>query len=222
MNCPICKSNNVLDLIYRQGNFKCSDCGHLFKYGIFDYTWYKKIDYWYKDSKEHLLLNQKSFYAVYENFIVNYLNALEIGAADGDFLSLLTKKINYLYYNELVDNLRPEYKNKIQKKYIGDLKEIKFDQKFKNIFLNDVIEHFDNPKQYMDIIYNLLEENGRLFLLTNNGDFLNAHNEIIYHNEHCNIFTRKSFDIFIQEYNFKKILHMNTFNGLTFIILEKV
>jgi len=220
--CNICKSENVQDLIYHQNNYKCLDCGHLFKNGNFDFSWYKKVDYWYKDSPDTLRLYQKMFYGIFEDFILQYDNALECGAADGDFLFHLSKKIKNIYYNELDDLLRNDYFF-VKDKFIGDIKKIDFKgNKFQNIFLNDVIEHFDDIYFYTSILNNILAKEGRLFLITNNGDFLNVHNELIYHYEHYNIFTKKSFSLFIKNFNFKEVLYFNSPQGLSFIVLEKL
>ena len=220
-NCPICKSDNIVDLIYHQGNYKCNNCGHLFKKGVFDYLWYIKNDYWYKDDKYTLQIYQKMFFSVFEDFIVNNTSCLEIGSADGDFLYWVKDKIKNIDYNELVDILRVEY-TFINNKLIGDLKNICFKKKYQNIFLNDVIEHFDDIFTYMGIIVKLLDKKGRLFIITNNGDSINSHNELIYHQEHLNIFSKKSFDIFISNFsNIKEIFKFNSPQGLSFIVLEK-
>jgi len=219
--CPICYESNIQDLIYHQNNYKCLHCGHLFKDGAFDFNWYKKVDYWYKDSAETLRLYQKMFYSIFEDYILKTDNALEIGAADGDFLFHLSKKVNSIYYNELEDLFRSGYSCK--EKFIGDLKTIDFkNQKFQNVFLNDVIEHFDDIHYYMKILEDITEEGSRLFLITNNGDFLNAHNELIYHHEHYNIFTHRSFSIFLDEFKFKEVLYFNSPQGLSFIVLERL
>lgn len=222
--CPICGSENLEDLIYHQNNYKCKECGHLFKGGMFNYDWYKIVDYWYKDSPETLRRYQKMFYAVFEDFVLPG-NTLEIGAADGDFLYHVNKHFpdNKITYSELTDICRKEYNDFISEKIIGDFTKLEFNSTtYKNIFLNDVIEHFDNIWGSMDKLMSLMETGSRLFIITNNGDFLNAHNELIYHQEHINIFTAKSWEIFTNKYPLKELLHFNSPQGLSFMVMEKL
>lgn len=221
--CPICGSSDLTDLIYHQNNYQCKTCGHLFKGGLFNYDWYKKVDYWYKDSLETLQRYQKMFYAVFEDFIQEG-NCLEIGAADGDFLYHVNKHFPnvQLTYNELVDKCRQEYNSFIHDKIIGDFTKLNIQGKtFKNIFLMDVIEHFDDIYSSMYKLMDLMECGSRLFIVTNNGDFLNSHNELIYHQEHLNIFSGKSWELFYSKFPVKELLHFNSPQGLSFIVLEK-
>lgn len=222
--CPICGSSKVEDLVYHQNNYRCQNCGHLFKGGLFNYDWYKQVDYWYKDSAEHLRRYQKMFYSVFEEFIREG-KVLEIGAADGDFLYHIHQNFPEaeITYNELIDMCREEYNGFITEKLIGDFTKLDLQGKtYKNIFLNDVIEHFDTIKESFEKILDALELGGRIFIVTNNGDFLNAHNELIYHQEHLNIFSRKSWNLLISKYPVIENLHFNSPQGLSFIVIEKV
>lgn len=231
VRCPICGSDDITDLVYHQGNYKCNNCGHLFKVGNFDYKWYTDVDYWYKDDPDTLRLYQKMFFAVFEDYFKNdekfNIYTLEIGAADGDFLYHVHNRypFQHLFYNELQDNCRKAYNDFIEKKIILDFTKAEDTavlHKFDNIVLNDVIEHFDDVHGAMDKLVDFLVDGGRLMFITNNGDFLNAHNELIYHYEHLNIFSAKSWKKFIEDYPVKELLHFNSPQGLSFIVLEKI
>lgn len=226
MNCPICNTHSK-DLMYKQGIYQCTNCNHLFRTNAPDYKFYSDVDYWYKDP--HLDLYQKMFHSFFSDFILPG-QSIEFGAADGDFLYHVSQQYrhNTLVYNELVDILRPKYNPLIFKKYIGTFEDtvntlILEEELFSNVFMIDVIEHL--KQEIYSVISDLstiLTNGGRLFIVTNNGDAINSHNEMYYHQEHVNIFSNKSWNMLLQcTPELKTVIKWNSPQGLTFIVLEK-
>ena len=65
-----------------------------------------------------------------------------------------------------------------------------------------------------------------IFYITDvsNGNAIDAHDQLMYHVEHINIFTKKSFDIFLQslDINTNTNIYWNSPQGLSFIVIEKI
>lgn len=224
VSCRLCLSTKHVDLMYRQGIYRCLECGCLFRGEItFDYSWYSRVDYWYKGVEE-LQLYQKSMFAWFEDLILPG-TSIEYGAADGDFLVLVRKAIpcNYpVYYNELTDMLRPEYADlKIQKE-IGSFEEHKPGaESCANIFMIDVLEHINDPLGATRCVARGLRPGGRFFVVTNNADALNAHNEIFYHQEHLCLFGSNAFGYLAERSGLRILRYVNSPQGLSFVVFEK-
>ena len=89
------------------------------------------------------------------------------------------KKNNTIFYSELVDILRPEYENLSFNKIIGTIDDCNL-SKFSNIFLIDVIEHLDDIRGSISKLIDMLENNGRIFISTNNGDVFDTFLQLFY------------------------------------------
>jgi len=223
MVCPICGSSEVIDLVYHQGCYRCSSCGHLFRINAsdFDYSFYENHDYWFKDEQENLQAYQRMFLGFFQQWINTIptvynenIQSIEFGAADGDFLvelkwwmtnhRRLGKEFKFVY-NELVDMLRGDYDETGDEeitRYIGPIEEVlpqisADNLDFDNIFLIDVIEHLKSPDTIFDMA-NILRRGGKIFIVTDNAGSLNGHDSLLYHAEHLNVFSQKSFERFIE------------------------
>ena len=216
--CPICKSNSLDDDLRQYGVFRCLYCKHFFRLPrTFDYSYYKDNNYWIKDD-EYLSRIQKMFFSFFEDDI--YLNenssSIEVGAADGHFLSYLNAKQKHnIYYNELEDLLSTKY-DFVKRKYICPAEDINND--FDNVFMIDVIEHFKN----VYFINKLLKKRGKLYIATDSAMSISAEVLMIHHPEHFNIFSQKSLEILANKLNLKVNLYYDAkIIDKTFAILEK-
>ena len=220
--CKICGSKDCEDIIYHQGIYRCLECGSVYRQKAIDYNFYEESDYWYKGDEE-LKLYQKSFFVWFEDYIIDG-NSIEFGAADGDFTNLIREKIGFLWdvcYSEIKDLLRKEYENKNIKKFINTFEDFPKTEKFKNIFMIDVIEHINDPIKTFTDVYDLLEDGGRFYFVTGNGDCLDAHNMIFHHQEHVCTFTRKSIIHICQILDFRIVKYFVNPQGVIHVILEK-
>ncbi len=233
--CPICFGENLIDLVYHQGVYRCSDCSHLFRSDdtSFDYKFYEENDYWYKDPEWGRFM--KTYFAFFEDYICTngIYPSLEIGAADGSFLQHIynlqqnnTPGEPQIYYNELVDILLPNLQDKIPKRrrLIGPMEKISSMTKikFQNVFLIEVMEHLKHPFQVFAILNNITKEDSRIFIATDNGDHLNAVDMMFHHREHLNIFSQKSMNRLLSYFpSFQILLYWNSPVGKSYIVLEK-
>jgi len=234
MNCPICESSHVTDLVYHQGVYRCECCCHLWRSPQTEYTFYEKHDYWYDDP---LWCNfQKTYYAFFENFIAYDRTALEVGAANGDFLSFVHQHIRriglqpQIYYNELKDivSQKNEYCIPKENRLIGPIEEMPGIKDtpylhFGNIFLIEVIEHFKDPMLCLELLCNRLHKSGRMHIVTDNANHLYGPDMMFRHQEHLHLFTEMSFQILLQKLNLplKKLFWWNSPAGKSYTVLEK-
>lgn len=222
MNCPICDSTSYQDLVYRQGAFRCLSCGALYRTAEFDYTFYERVDYWYKGDEE-LKLAQRAYFAYFQDYIKQG-PSIEFGAADGDFTCLLRAAVDSrhpVYYSELKDMLRPEYEALSLAKVIGTIDDVKPPEPMDNIVMVDVIEHLNNIVENTKKLRDMLAPSGRLFLVTTDGDGLHAHDELLYHQEHTCIMGRKAVNILCKKTGLNLLRYWTSAQGLIYLILER-
>jgi len=225
IRCKICLSNKVEDIIFRQGVYRCQDCGCLFRTNPIPYDWYTDVDYWY-DGDETLKRYQRSLFAWFDGYFKQG-DTIEFGAADGDFTAILRKVINPEYrvvYSELVDMLRPQYLMLDIEKQIGSFEEIEPTQPretFENVCMIDVLEHIHNPVGALQQVYKMLAPGGRFFMVTNNGDIPDIHDEMFRHQEHVVMLTQRGINHLCLVTNFVLINYFVNPQGLSFTILQK-
>lgn len=234
IRCPICNDTNVVDLVYHQGVYRCNYCDHLFRDPPTDYSFYEKHDYWYDDPVWPNF--QKTYFAFFEDYIVDGKTALEVGAANGDFLGLVFKHLENgihspdIFYNELKDlvSVRNNRYIPVHNRLIGPIEESlkQTHAFFNNIFLIEVLEHFKDPMLCLELLVDRLFHHGRIHIATDSGDHINSVSMMFRHPEHINIFSRDSFHVMIQTIKgfrceLKEILYWNSPVGKSYIILEK-
>ncbi len=232
IQCPICGDCKVQDLVYHQGVYRCTKCQHLFRINAldFDYTFYEKHDYWYNDPHWHRFM--KTYFAFFEDYISLNTPSIELGAANGDFLSsvydfqsnFVVGGIPELYYNELKDILNPIYNSIIPKerRLIGPIETITFPCTFENVFLIEVLEHFKDPYLVETILKTITKKHGRVFIATDNALHLNAVDMMFHHLEHLHIFSYASFSTVFSNSNWNCLLHWHSPVGKKYIVLERV
>lgn len=95
----------------------------------------------------------------------NYVKLLDVGAATGDFMKIasdLNFDVDGIEYSKYAIQKAFElYNLNIQN---IELSEIKLIEHYDIVHLNHVFEHFNNPKQELKYIYNVLVKNGLLYI----------------------------------------------------------
>ena len=120
----------------------------------------------------------------------------------------------------MVDILRPEYENLSFNKIIGTINDCNL-SKFSNIFLIDVIEHLDDIRGSISKLIDMLENNGRIFISTNNGDVFDTFLQLFYHQEHTCMLTKKGFEILCKDFNVNLIKIFEAPQSWLYVIIEK-
>jgi hypothetical protein len=225
-------TRNAIDLVYHQGIYKCVACGHLFRDPAynFEYSFYVNHAYWYNDPFWPIF--QKTYFAFFERYMKEDVAAIELGAANGDFLfyvwKFLREKVSKnpkIYYNELEDivSLKNEFLIPKENRLIGPMEKVSFNGlQFGNVFLIEVLEHFKYPKESMCVLEDITKKGGKVHIATDNGDHLNAVDMMFRHQEHLNIFTERSFNTLIASFNFRKLFFWSSPVGKSYTVLEKI
>lgn len=226
MFCPVCNSEDLEDLVYHRGVYRCKSCLLLFRTSSVLPQWYEEVDYWYEGDEE-LKRYQESLFAWVKPYILDG-NCIEIGAADGDFLACVqghlrqnNAQTDECVYVELVNKIRPEYE--FSEAFFGSFEQYRIThtrqhKKFSNIFLIDTIEHLSDIQLKFWQLRDLCK--GRLFIITDDGDSLNAHNNILYMQDHNYIFTRTSISHLAHQHNFSVYKYFRSPHGYIVTILE--
>jgi hypothetical protein len=221
IECRVCASKHVSEVVQSQGVFRCQTCSSLsripFNIGP---AFYSDTNYWWLED-EWLRLYQKSFFVWFEEDIPTDRASLEIGAANGDFLRLVQKTTKGpVVYNDLFYLARPEYD--FPERMIGIAERcdlwFKLQKHPVNVFMIDVIEHLERPFG----VFTHLPEGSRVFCVTADGDALHADDEMFLHLEHSCIMTQQGIQLATRKYGFTIFKYYRHPQGLSIFILEKI
>lgn len=192
MKCPLCetKLENQLDKYY----YSCNTCRAL----VMDEKYYLTPE---EEKNRYLEHNNdvndkryQEFTSPITNYVLKYYNTqhlgLDYGSGTGPVISKILKDKNF----------------KIEKydPYFAPERKV-LDKNYDYIVSCEVFEHFNNPKNEIKQIYNLLKENGRLILLTvlynDNIDFKNWY----YRNDptHIFIYRKETIQFIAEKFNFE-------------------
>lgn len=114
-----------------------------------DYDYYKHKNKYYYDNLKTLL----------RDLIPKNSNVLEFGCGTGDLIAFLnpTSGVGYDPSVEMIKIAKKKYN---QIKFVTKLPQNKFDY----VYITDVIEHLENPKEEFKNIKNILNKNGKLIV----------------------------------------------------------
>ena len=151
-------------------------------------------------------------------------NILEIGSGQGDFL-------NQLELNEFVVSgcepgnsyfiSRSKYPNIEVKNNIFEPADYR-NKVYDVVIFQNCLEHMPNPREVVENVWNILEENGILFIQIPNFDYSLSHN--IYSDiyfEHLLYFNWNCLELFLRSINFKILCHENLNGGRDQLIIAK-
>lgn len=148
---------------------------------------------------------------------------LDIGGDDGAFL--LSQNILNATIIGITDKSKIIYEHKSSFNFIeyNLMKGVKLNQKFKTIFLMEVLEHLPNPLYLMGDVYNLLEDDGIVYIsipYTRNSEFGYDNPNRKGLNQHVQRWTLKEIRNELERIGFKvKVLQKRRrFKGIAFWI----
>ena len=129
--------------------------------------------------------------------VVNVGDCLEVGAGDNfNLRSLKWKKFT------ICDPIIKSYKNNKIEFIRGFFEKISFSRKFNTIIMFNVLEHCENPYNFIKTSKKLLKNNGNLFITIPiiSNQFLTGDFNCLLH-EHINYFTKKGIFNLLKKFN---------------------
>ena len=163
LNCPICLSDNV-QYLYSLGTFvqyKCLTCKTIFTNPM-------TADFDYSTEETHTRTEYSIVEEICEilnNFKHSSLSILEIGCGDLRNLVKLKDKFHDIECYGYDLSYKSEILNKAKEKDIKLLSSLyNSDSSYNVIFLLHVLEHIENPREFLFNIYKKLKDNGYLIL----------------------------------------------------------
>lgn len=173
-NCLLCDSKDLVELkTYEKASLcRCGDCGFIFSRNIPSAQ--SLIDYYSNNYDRTSYLSPitiKRYNEILDRF-EGYKKTgklLDIGAGYGFFLEIARQRGWDVYGVELTDEAVDHCRNKGLKMFKGELQNIDFDDlKFDVIISIEVIEHINNPKEYLSKTNEILRKGGKFYLTTPN------------------------------------------------------
>ena len=136
---------------------------------------------------------------------------LDVGSGIGYFLDEAKKRGWEVYGTEITDKAIEICQQKGIKMYKGKLADVGLDENAFDVVTSfEVIEHINNPRQELEIIYKLLRKGGVFYFTTPNFNaverfLLGSRYSIIYYPEHLSYYTSKTIDALMRRFDLKKI-----------------
>ena len=220
--CPICENK---DLTYLKGYqklylFKCTKCNFVFDqrvpssqelndyYSLYSYSDLKPVSPQTLNSFNKLL----DFFEQYRDIG----NILDLGCGQGDFLVEARKRNWNVYGSEYSSSATDLCEKRGITMHKGDLiKNIFGNIKFDVITSFEVIEHINNPNDFMSVVNHKLQEKGLVYCTTPNFNSLLRYFEkdrfkMIVYPIHISFYTKASIKYLGKVNNFKSIKTQTT------------
>ena len=187
INCPICKSNNTKYLFDKNSYniYFCRNCeiGFVEQIENLDIVKFYQDDYFmgnvekfgylnYESERYNRELSFRNKVKILEKSFPNGGKILDVGCADGTFLSMLSEKWKK-FGVEINSSIVKRIKN-IYDVFIGDFINYNREGEFDVITMWDFIDHTKEPLNYLQKAYSLLKKNGLLILNVGDMDSLFA------------------------------------------------
>lgn len=159
----------------------------------------------------------------------NGKNLIEIGIGDGALIATALEMGYEIDCIEIEENVAQKISDLLNHDIICcDFLDLKEDKKYDIISMGDVLEHLDEPKRGLNKIYNLLNENGVVWISTPN--YMSAFNRLhktstAMWNEpwHITYFNKQSLEVLLKATGFQILDYRisNHYNGSMEIIAKK-
>ncbi len=218
---------------------KCLKCSHIFYDKKLNYKDLQKIysnDYFFGQEYINYINDRKQVEKnanIRINSIKKYVkniktkNLLEIGSAFGFFLNVAKRKFRnlegYEINSDAVDYARDYFKLQIYKENFIT-KEFK-NKKYDIFCLFDVIEHLNNPDQYIKKIYEISSKDSYIFITTGDIDSFTAkifgkNWRLIHPPSHVHYFSKKTIEILLNNNGYDVISnkYIGYYRNFSFIL----
>jgi 2-polyprenyl-3-methyl-5-hydroxy-6-metoxy-1,4-benzoquinol methylase len=229
--CTLCGSNKceIIDTLIRNdinneySMYKCLECETHFIYPMpeqekleqyYDGTFRKEVhsESYYSKGKLDTVFNsflpeaKKRVVRVADELEAND-DILEIGCSVGYFLFAIADKVKNVYGTEWDSSAVAYINDSIECKNLKVAKNPEdFNRKFDKIFMFHVLEHIEQPIQFLSNLKSLLNENGKIYIEVPNAD------DILVKTFHCHEFMNRYY----------KKAHLYNFNekGLSYVFQQ--
>ena len=222
IGCPLCNSKTYKKFWVKDGfqYVKCQKCEFVYvnprlnKKSLFEFyngPWVK-------------VYNSKKFYSenevVEKNNIRNLMEIksiikngklLEIGCGDGHFLQMARDNFHFEVFGVELDPETSEYartKRGLANIKTGAFENIYYSENlFDIVYMNDVLEHLQNPHQILVECYKILKKGGLIVINVPNVDgliyrFVGEKHTCVFGFEHLNFFSDKTLSTVLREIGF--------------------
>lgn len=228
INCPLCSSKNFKKFWVKDGfqYVKCQNCEFVYlnprldKQSLFEFyngPWVKVYNS-RKFYNKNEMVEKKNIKDLMEiNSIIKNGKLLEIGCGDGHFLQMARDNYNYEVFGVELDSETSQYA-RIKRGLINVKTEafenIKFPENFFDVvYMNDVLEHLQNPFQIIEECQKILKPGGLIVINVPNVDgliykFVGEKHTCVFGFEHLNFFSDKTLSFILAKIGFdvKKII----------------
>jgi len=191
--CPVCDSEKSLHVLDKRGGtyVKCSECTMVYTNPVATDEALKKY-YGELDTKQgEIVQNESPFYKEIYSMGLAAIGRfkksgalLDIGCSTGFFLDIARAQKWDTYGVEPGAIEAEECRKKGHTLFVDTLENIQFDRTFSAITLWDVFEHIPHGKRCLDLLGNIIEPGGIVFMQIPNSDALAAR----MMRERCNMF----------------------------------
>ena len=245
MKCPIC-GNEKLDILaekLRRGNgivYYCSECDYgMLKAGFenaseyYDKEYRKKFkDILTEDEEETpeeiyrmRYAYQKDRMGLLKDFFDKKKSFMEIGCSAGQFVSQVRDEFGDVEGIELSRKCAEYVRNRWNKPvYSEEISQIEWkDKKFDYIGFFQVLEHIQDPEQFLIEVHRRLEKEGKVFIEVPSLDDplrklwkVPEYEQFYYHEAHLSYFSEKSIGRLLKKcgYEVEKVYHIQVYNFL--------
>jgi len=215
-NCLLCNANNLVSLkdYSKVGLVKCGSCNFVFSEKI--PTKQELIDYYSNNYERTSYLSPitiKRYNELLDRFEIHRKTGklLDVGAGYGFFLEIARQRGWEVYGTELTDEAVNHCREKGLSMYKGEFQNLDVEaESFDVIVSIEVLEHINNPIQYIEKAHQVLRKGGVFYLTTPNfNSFLRyrlkeQYNVIEYPNHLC-YYTTKTLNKLFTENGFQKL-----------------
>jgi 2-polyprenyl-3-methyl-5-hydroxy-6-metoxy-1,4-benzoquinol methylase/Zn ribbon nucleic-acid-binding protein len=237
VDCPLCNSKNYKKFWVKDGfhYIKCQECEFVYlnprlnKKSLFEFyngPWVKVYNSRKFYSKNEVVEKNNNRNLMEIKSIIKNGKLLEIGCGDGHFLQLARDKDNFEVFGVELDPETSQYartKRGLINVKTEAFENIKYPENFFDVvYMNDVLEHLQNPLQIMEECYKILKEGGLIVINVPNVDglvykFVGEKHTCVFGFEHLNFFSDKTLSSILTKIGFdvKKII----MNSSDFILI---